>query len=180
MIPTIRETLLFISKILIEGGIPHVLIGGVALGYHAEPRVTLDVDLTLAVDETSWTALRKALDKEKVAWITEQIPPGEKTPDFARFNWRGRKVDLQASKTDYQNEVVKRSLKKEEEGQTIFVASAEDLFVLKLIANRNQDIIDLENLLRHNRALDFAYVRKWCREWEIEERLDTFLAKQKG
>ena len=179
MIPTIRETLLFISKILNDSQIPHVLIGGVALGYHAEPRATQDVDLTLAVDEKSWSAFRKALEKEKIIWILSQVPAGETTPDFARFSWRGRKVDLQISKTAYQDEVVRRSLKKKEEGQTIFVATPEDLFVLKLIANRGQDLTDLENLLRHNPELDFVYIRKWCRHWEIEGHLDAFLASLK-
>lgn len=76
-------------------------------------------------------------------------------------------IDLQAAKTAFQVEVVRRA-RPVAVGPA--VATPEDLIVLKLIAHRSKDLIDLRNLAALP-DLDWAYVERWARDWEVEDRL---------
>jgi hypothetical protein len=52
------------------------------------------------------------------------------------------------------------------------IASPEDLIILKLIANRRQDLLDVESILRRCLwTLDQKYFREWLEFWELGERL---------
>ena len=46
---TLQAALRRIHQDLADFGIPHALIGGLAVSAHAEPRVTRDADLAIAV-----------------------------------------------------------------------------------------------------------------------------------
>ena len=53
------------------------------------------------------------------------------------------------------------------------VATKEDLIVLKLIADRPKDRIDLEGLCALD-GNDWSYVERWAREWDVLGRLERF------
>jgi predicted nucleotidyltransferase len=56
-------------------------------------------------------------------------------------------------------------------GFLIDVVSCEDLIVLKLLAWRILDRVDVAELLKANRsALDFAYLGAWIRDRKLEQR----------
>jgi hypothetical protein len=56
------------------------------------------------------------------------------------------------------------------------VAVPEDLLVFKLIAGRPQDMADAHRLFElHGTSFDLTAVRRWCREFGVEDRLDTLL-----
>ena len=173
------DTLLFIINILDRLKIPYVVIGGIAVSHWAEPRYTTDVDLTILIDEKGWGALKEETSKTSSVWTMIQMPQDEKVPDLCRLMWNGILIDLQISKTEHQNELIRRASRVELKGQTVALVSPEDLFVLKLLADRTRDISDLEGLVVHQPNLDMAYIRKWCRFWEIEKRLDRFLLKNR-
>lgn len=171
------DALLFIINILNHLKIPYAIIGGIAVCHWAEPRYTTDVDLTILIDEKGWEALKVESDKAKSTWAMIQMPHDEKVPDLCRLMWNGILIDLQMSKTDHQHELIRRASKVELKGQEVALVSPEDLFVLKLLANRSKDVSDLESLVVHQPNLDMGYIRKWCRYWQMEERLDQFLLK---
>ncbi|HJW70905.1 MAG TPA: hypothetical protein VJ829_16250 [Candidatus Binatia bacterium] len=50
-----------------------------------------------------------------------------------------------------------------------------DLIVLKLIANRPKDHVDLLGLVQLD-ALDWAYVEHWAAEWCVADRLRVLRA----
>ncbi len=52
------------------------------------------------------------------------------------------------------------------------VATPEDLIVLKLIANRSRDRLDVEELARHRR-IDWPYVEEWATTWGVADRLQA-------
>jgi len=58
----------------------------------------------------------------------------------------------------------------------IWIVTAEDLILLKLIANRPQDQIDVSDLLFVQGQLDEPYMRKWAASLEITDRLNTALS----
>lgn len=168
------EILVLLTDLLDRLKIKYVVIGGVAVSYWSEPRSTKDLDLTILVDEQGWINLSRELKKMGAKFNTSQTPEGETIPDLVRMNLQGELVDLQMSKTPYQNESIRRGLKRKCREKKVRVASAEDLFVLKLLASRPLDLVDLESLTVHNPKLDFDYITKWCQEWEMQDRLEKF------
>lgn len=90
-------------------------------------------------------------------------------PDFLRFRSDTGPVvlELQAAKTGFQREVIRRAARPAE---GLRVATPEDLIVLKLIANRARDEVDLLGLCALP-SLDWDHVEHWAREWEVTETL---------
>lgn len=56
------------------------------------------------------------------------------------------------------------------DGSPLHAVAMEDLLVLKLIADRRRDRIDLEGLAALP-DLDWAYIERWCNAWGIADRL---------
>lgn len=50
-------------------------------------------------------------------------------------------------------------------GVSIRVASPEDIIVMKAVAGRGRDIVDIENILQACPDLDVERVRRWVREF---------------
>ena len=86
-------------------------------------------------------------------------------PDFVRFGSAEGPivVEVQAAKTELQRTLIERAIPSE---GGVRVATPEDLIVLKLIANRAKDQIDLLGLVALP-SLDWAYVERRAAEWEV-------------
>lgn len=148
--------------------IDHALIGGHAVNVWLEPRLTADVDLTIEADPNQLARLEQALDELGFTLATS-IGKDSSGPDFLRFRSSTGSVvlELQAAKTAFQREVIRRAIPTDE---GLRVATPEDLIVLKLIASRPRDEIDLLGLCALP-SLDWDYVNRWAREWEVVETL---------
>lgn len=72
-------------------------------------------------------------------------------------------MEIQAAKTALQREVIRRAVVSEE---GMRVATAEDLVILKLIADRPKDQADLAGLVRLP-GLDWAHVERWAEQWGL-------------
>jgi hypothetical protein len=159
-----------LAVLLERAAVAYAVIGGHAVNAWLEPRATMDVDVTVYADAAGQQRLRSVLIEAGCTMTHEHgaaLPSG---PDFVRFASADRRlvVEIQAAKTDFQRELVDRAIKGED---GLRVATPEDLIVLKLLAYRPKDRIDLEGLLRLPN-LDWTYVEKWTDEWKVRERLD--------
>ena len=156
-------------------GLRVALIGGAAVNTYVEPRYTKDIDLTVAADEAAIEALVAMLTE--AGFVTVRNQPGEESsgPDFVQLRREATLdiVDLIAAKTPFQTGLIERA--KRGEGQWFPVATPEDLIVLKLIANRTRDHIDVDTLARQE-TIDWAYVEQWARTWEVEDRVAALRA----
>lgn len=160
--------------LLDEARVEHVVIGGHAVNAWLEPRFTADVDVTVHAGAGDLDRLRAVLAGRGYRVTREHgtaLPSG---PDFVRFVSEGEGVTLevQTAKTEFQREVLRRAAASG--GPRI--ATPEDLIVMKLIANRAKDQLDLLGLVRLD-GLDWAYVEAWATEWEVAERLHELRAK---
>jgi hypothetical protein len=99
-----------------------------------------------------------------------QLGDDDSGPDFVQMmdDTGENSVDIQTAKTDYQVGVIRRAIAAHPSRVT--VATPEDLIILKLIASRSKDRIDLDNLARLN-GLDWAYIETWAETWEVTDRL---------
>lgn len=149
--------------------IPYAIIGGLAVQYWGEPRLTDDLDLTAAIP------LEKA--EEFVKIIVDHFTPRVSNPlDFARKTRmilirasNGFKIDISMSLPGYEDEVMNRVVEYElETGKQIRLCSAEDLIIHKTVAGRPQDLYDIESVVyRQGLSLDVTYIRFWIQEFSL-------------
>jgi hypothetical protein len=144
--------------------LPYALIGGLAAGYRTHARFTRDVDFLLTVPQLTLPRL-----------LEDLVPRGftfdlltairEFTQDHMTvLSFHGIRIDwLKAVIPAYQH-VLDRATEENWQGHPIRVASAEGLILLKLLAFRTQDQLDIENLVAaHRENLDQAWIEN---EWQ--------------
>lgn len=161
------EAFILINKYLEKHSIRYCLIGGIAAGYWGEPRYTQDIDFTVVSRTGSLKELLHQLRKDGFA-------AKEKGKDQLQVTEKGDlkfQVDFILAETDYQDWLVQRSTPVPMFGVNVPICSAEDLIILKLIANRRRDLLDIESVLKYQKSrLDKVYLKKWFQFWELEER----------
>lgn len=140
----------------------YVLVGGLAMNLHGVPRMTMDIDLLLAMDDANldrFIACAKELNLQPVApvdiaqlkdplkrqqWVTEK--------HMIAFGLQGAvnhlMVDvLIAPSIDLQHALDNASIRAVGDTQ-VCLASIDDMITLKQHAGRLQDLSDIEHLER--------------------------------
>jgi hypothetical protein len=161
-------------------GIPYAIIGGLAVQFWGQPRLTDGVDLTLSVPIE---------DAERIVrLVVERFSSRRSDPvGFARrarvvliHASNGCPVDVSLALPGYEDEMMRRTVNYEiEPGKVVRLCSAEDLIIHKVVAGRPQDIADIEGVVyRQQDALDVSYIRLWLHEFaallELPERIELF------
>jgi hypothetical protein len=144
------------------------LIGGQAVNYWNEPRLTTDIDFQVAATD----AVRGVIADLLVSGfktIRNQDPGEGSGPDFAQLKHlaTGINVDFLVAKTEFEAGLLARA--RRDPGAQVAVATPEDLIVTKLIANRRKDQIDAAALGKRP-GIDWEYVERWAEVWEVADR----------
>lgn len=157
-----------VASALRSHDVPFMLIGGQAVLVHGEPRLTLDVDVTLGVPPDD---LARVLDACETMG-TEPLP--EAVEDFVRDTFvlpvgdpeTGIRIDLIFSTTPFESQAIERAIQIDVSGTSIPFATAEDLIIHKLFAGRARDIEDVEGVIRRKgEDLDWEYLHRWAVEF---------------
>lgn len=176
--------LLNIVDCLTELNIEYAVMGGLAVRAHAIPRPTNDVDITIA------------LPRERLPnWFEHLENRGITVPEAYRSGWvdsvagmpiiklktyldtkQSVDIDVFLSESEFQSSILARKVQVEVEGRPIWLISAEDLILLKLIASRPRDLIDVADILFVQGELDQDYMRKWSSPLGIETQLEQVLS----
>jgi predicted nucleotidyltransferase len=160
--------------------IEYVIMGGLAVRALAIPRPTNDVNLTIACDT-------KLLPELLKTWQSECI----QVPEIYLSGWvdriagmpliklktridREHTVDLDVflCETDFQRSLLNRRQRVEIDDQSIWIVTPEDMILLKLIANRPRDLIDVADILFVQGELDQSYMHHWAALLRITDRLE--------
>jgi hypothetical protein len=154
---------------------PPALIGGLALAAHKVIRATRDVDFLVASEDAERVhALLLSLDYQCV----------HRSEDAANYVRRDEGFDLLYAHRPIANALLREALLRETPLGKLRVISAEGLIGFKLQAvcndpSRSQDIEDIRQLLRANRAvLEMSQVRRYFELFERETLLDELLAEK--
>jgi len=180
------EAALEVQGFMVQRGWRSCIIGGMAIERWGEPRVTVDVDMTLLTGFGS----EESYVQEFLAHF------GPRRPDAAAFALTTRVLLLRASNDTpvdialggfgYEEVAVGRASPFQfAPGVSLVTCSGEDLVVLKAFAARERDWLDIEGILvRQSGKLDWRYIRKQLKplcelkeEPEILDRLDALRKK---
>ncbi len=141
----------------------YLLVGGLAMNLHGVPRMTMDVDIILAMDEPNLQAFLKAanhLGLQPVAPVKKEdllSPSARKSwvveKHMVAFALRpldpaGPTIDVLIDPPIDIAKALKHAETKVAKGVRIPLASIEDMITLKRVAGRKQDDDDIKQLER--------------------------------
>jgi len=149
-----------LAKELNVRGYEYALGGAIALSFWANPRGTMDVDLTLFLSpeqpaEVVWQLSEIGCDvsaTEAVASLREH--------GFCRCQYASYRVDVFVPRIPFYELARQRRRNVLLGNERVMVWDAETLSVFKMMFFRRKDIADVEQILRNQPALDRAWVRE--------------------
>jgi hypothetical protein len=157
-----------VFEALQELKVPACLIGGLAVQRWGEPRLTLDIDLTLSIDLETEEQVVNGMLKHFKPRISDAKTFALTRRVLLLETSNGIGMDLALGITSFEAKTVERSSPYEFASGFVFpTCSAEDLIVHKCFAGRGRDLADAETVIVRNLGkLDLKYIRHWLRELE--------------
>lgn len=149
-----------------------MIIGGVAASLLGKPRLTVDIDVVILLSTDDLPELIHAAGQEGL------VPRISEAEAFAREHRvlllrhleSSIAVDISLGMLPFEREAVERSVLHELGSFAIRVPTTEDLIILKAVAHRPQDLLDIQALIEAQPKLDRERVRFWV--CEFAEALD--------
>jgi hypothetical protein len=177
-----KDVLREVSERLGSAGIRFMVTGSVAMGYYAEPRMTRDIDLVVALMESDVDRVVRLFQQD---YYVDEHAVARAIAGRSIFNIihveKVVKVDLIVLKGDAyrQEEFARRRLIEMGEFQT-WIVSREDLILSKLCWARDSrsemQLRDVRNLL--SSGYDEAYLRTHAKALGVEDLLEEVLARE--
>lgn len=166
---------------------PGVVIGGLAVSLLSKPRITHDIDGLVLVPVKKWAAFLKA--GRKFGFVPRDPDPlkiareGRVLP--LRHAPTGIDVDVLFGEILLEEEIVARAIEVKVAKIVVPLATPEDLIIMKAIAHRPKDLLDIDALLDAHPSLDLQRVRRWVHDiasavenQDIVDSLESRLALQ--
>ncbi len=137
-----------ICKFLERAQLRHCLIGGLALQRWGQPRATADVDVCLMADVDKEADVVDLLLNRYQSRIDDALEFVQQYRVLLLASREGVALDVSFASLPYEQRVFSRSVSwKPDSQRQLRICSAEDLVVLKSLAGRPQDWIDVANIL---------------------------------
>lgn len=179
---SLEDALKAVVNVLVQHQIPYAVMGGLAVRLYAIPRFTNDVDLTISIARDKLVLLFDSLRKINCeipspfdqGWLDSVAGFPFFKVDFVHDD-RTIEIDIFISETDFQDSLIRRRREIETPVGTITFVSPEDLILLKLIASRPRDLIDVQEVFFTLGQLDIAYLKEWASRLSIKDALQTAL-----
>jgi Nucleotidyl transferase of unknown function (DUF2204) len=144
--------------------IKYVLIGGQAVSRLTRPRYTKDLDFLIDIPQMTLPGLLEEINE--LGGDADLLPSIKawNQNHMLMFHFKDIRVDWLKPVIPAYAHVIQHGTPVDLNGQIVNVASAEGLILLKLLANRTQDQVDVESLISTKRdSLNLAWIDS---EWQ--------------
>jgi len=150
--------------------VSYALIGGIAVSYRSQPRFTKDIDFLVQVPPVVLPLLLEDLQRRGFEFDT-LATIGEWTQHhMVTLSYHGIRIDWLKPLIPAYLHILERATDETWLDRPIRIASVEGLILLKLLAFRTQDQVDIENLVAANSdKLNLDWIRA---EWQNLAGLD--------
>lgn len=184
LLEALRDLIAWLKATRIQG----VVIGGVAASILGRPRVTRDIDVLVRMDESRWQEfLTAGNDYRFIPRISDPLEFAAKARVLlVRHGPSAIDVDIVLGSLPFEEEVVRRATSTQVGSIALPLPSPEDLLIMKAVAHRTRDLLDIESLLDAHPDLDLRRVREWVQQFsaalespEILEDLDQIIARKR-
>jgi hypothetical protein len=142
-----------------------IVIGGLAVALLGRPRVTRDIDALILLPEDRWPAF---LSGASAFGFVPRIPDAltfahEARVLLLRHQSTGIDIDIAFGSLPFEEEALARAMTAQVAGVAVPLATPEDLVIMKAVAHRERDLLDIDGLLAAHPDLDLRRVRRWVR-----------------
>jgi hypothetical protein len=166
----LAQALLEMTAALAQFHANYAVIGGMATAYRSQPRFTKDVDILLAVPQLILPGLLHELQRRGFEFDFTTVLREWTQEHMTVVSFRGIRIDWLKAVIPVYLHVLDRAAEEPWLQHPIRVASAEGLILLKLLAFRTQDLVDIENLIAaHPGTLDLEWIKT---EWQTVADID--------
>jgi hypothetical protein len=180
--PASLEAIQRVASALENAGVRYAFIGGAALSAWGVPRATFDLDLALSIPEEGLGVVLDALSRRGFVidaafrkGFRDRVGGMETIHVHLPAGSTLMAVDLFLATTPLLGSVVERRTSIDLGRGPIQVCTAADLILLKLIADRPKDRIDVENVLAVQGVPERDYLVRWAERLGLRGRLEEIL-----
>lgn len=144
-----------------------IIIGGIAVSILSQPRLTADADalILLSLDEVP-----------KLLNVAESVGLKPRIPDVVDFAGRSRvillkhdesgiNVDISLGLLPFEIEAVERSVEYDTGAVRLRLPTPEDLIILKAVAHRPKDMLDIAAVIDAHSNLDKERIEFWVKQF---------------
>lgn len=178
----IQTLLLEAIEVLDRLGIEFMIMGGFAVRSWGVPRPTYDADLAIAAQGDALAGVLSELraagfevPREHEAEFLDRIGDMEKVKVTRFADGSVWDVDLFLAKGSFFESAMARRRTRTLDGRDVYVMAPEDVILLKLVAYRRKDQVDVEEIVKIQTDLDLSHLRSWANRLGVADRLDEFL-----
>jgi hypothetical protein len=159
--------ILAVQRLIEEFDDRGIIIGGIAASLLGQPRLTADADAMLLL---SLEELPRLLEAAQATGLSPRFADVE---EFARRNRvvllrhdaSGIDVDISLGLLPFEVEAVERSHEYQAGKLCIRLPTPEDLIILKAVAHRPKDMLDIAAVIAAQGDLDTARIESWVRQF---------------
>jgi hypothetical protein len=164
------DSALGLADVLNRSQIAYALVGGLAAGYRTHARFTRDADFLLAVPQLKLPSVLDKLSELGYSFDLRTAIREWTQEHMTVLSYHGIRIDWLKPVIPAYQHILDRATEEMWLDHPIRVASAEGLILMKLLAFRTQDLVDIENLVAAKRDdLDLAWIQA---EWQTLESLE--------
>jgi predicted nucleotidyltransferase len=162
---THEQVLLELARALERQGVPYMVIGGHANALWGEPRSTLDIDVTVWLEDDRITELLEGLSPNFATLVTDAVEFVRETRVLPLEAEGGLRVDVIFGLLPFEENAIERAVPIEVRGQQVRFVTADDLILLKIVSTRDRDLEDVRGIVRRRlEKLDLEYLEPRIRE----------------
>jgi hypothetical protein len=158
------------ADVLSRHSIKYAVIGGMAAGFRSQPRFTKDIDFLLQVPQLQLPRVLEDLAEQGFVFDELAAIRAWTQDHMTVLFYHGMRIDWLKPMLPVYQHVLDRATEVDWLSRPIRVATTEGLILLKLLADRTQDHLDIENLVAtHRDHLDLDWIKA---EWQAIAPLD--------
>ena len=157
-----------IARMLDEAGVRYMIIGGQAVLFYGEPRLTRDIDITLDATLEQLDDILKLIEQVDFQPLVDPATFTKETMVLpCRDPETGIRVDFIFSFSLYEQQALHRVRRVKMGEASVCFATPEDVIVHKIIAGRPRDLEDVKGILLKNPDIDQPYIRRWLDDFSV-------------
>lgn len=144
-----------------------VIIGGIATGFLGRPRFTVDLDAIFLASVDDIPRILELAKAEGIGPRTQDVIEFAKKNRvlLLRHNDSGINIDISLGILPFEEEVVGRSVLHDVGPLLVRLPTPEDLIILKAVAHRPKDLLDIQEIVTTNPNLDLARIEYWVKSF---------------
>ena len=156
-----------LQRLLDQFGERGVIIGGIATGFLGKPRFTVDLDAIFLASIADIPKILVLAKKEGIETRAQDATEFAKRSRvlLLRHSDSGINIDISLGILPFEEEIVARSTLHNAGLLSVRLPTPEDLIILKAVAHRPKDLLDIREVAANNPNLDVSHMERWIKEF---------------